>query len=80
MKAPEEDRRARGEAADTGVRFVYGFDEDPGTEEALALCGGKGTGLMRMRSLGLPVPEGFVITTEACNLYTSTGELPEGLM
>jgi pyruvate, orthophosphate dikinase len=35
---------------------------------------------MRMRRLGLPVPEGFVITTEACASYTSSGDLPRGLM
>ncbi|AHY48266.1 pyruvate, phosphate dikinase (plasmid) [Rubrobacter radiotolerans] len=46
----------------------------------LALCGGKGAGLIRMRSLGLPVPEGFVITTEACARYIEDGTLPEGLM
>jgi pyruvate, orthophosphate dikinase len=59
-------------------RFVYGFSED--SENLLALCGGKGAGLMRMRRLGLPVPEGFVKTTEACASYTSSGELPRGLM
>ncbi len=33
-----------------------------------------------MHGLGLPVPEGFVITTEACAFYIKTGEMPEGLM
>ena len=61
-------------------KFVYDFTEDPRTEDILALCGGKGTGLMRMRHLGLPVPEGFVGTTEACDLYTGYRALPEGLM
>ncbi len=60
-------------------KFVYGFSEDPG-EGALALCGGKGAGLMRMRGLGLPVPEGFIISTEACTRYMESGDLPEGLM
>lgn len=61
-------------------KFVYGFSDDTGAGDILALCGGKGTGLMRMRRLGLPVPEGFIITTEACASYTSSGELPGGLM
>ncbi|MCA1738335.1 MAG: hypothetical protein LC740_05745, partial [Actinobacteria bacterium] len=64
MKAPEEDRRTDGETtqARTG-RFVYGFSDDVGSVDVRALCGGKGSGLIRMRGLGLPVPEGFVITT-----------------
>src|SRR5215207_6974805 len=82
MKVPEADRRVDGEAANKrGERLVYGFSEDPGSEDDLvALCGGKGAGLIRMRQLGLPVPEGFVITTEACTGYLESGELPEGLM
>jgi hypothetical protein len=68
MKMPGADRRTSGEAAEARVtrRFVYGFTEDLGSGDVLALCGGKGSGLMRMRRLGLPVPEGFIITTEAC--------------
>ncbi len=83
MKVSDTDHRTNDEAADaTGsTKFVYGFSEDPGTEDDLvALYGGKGAGLMRMRQLGLPVPEGFVITTEACTGYLESGELPEGLM
>ncbi len=69
MKVSDTNHQTNGEAVDaTGCgKFVCGFSEDPGTEDALiALCGGKGAGLMLMRQLGLPVPEGFVITTEAC--------------
>jgi pyruvate, orthophosphate dikinase len=82
MKVPEANRRATGQAANTrGEKLVYGFSEDPGAEDGLvALCGGKGAGLMRMRQLGLPVPEGFVITTEACAAYLRSGQLPGGLM
>src|ERR687894_1194416 len=82
MKVPEVDRRANGEAANTrGEKFVYGFSEDPGVKhDFVALCGGKGAGLMRMRHSGLPVPEGFVITTEACVSYIESGKLPDGLM
>src|SRR5918997_3578233 len=82
MKVPEADRCVDGEAANKRAeRLVYGFSEDPGVEDGLVtLCGGKGAGLMRMRQLGLPVPEGFVITTEACAGYMKSGELPGGLM
>jgi len=81
MKAPEEDRRTSDETVEaTTGRFVYGFSDDLGPADVLALCGGKGSGLIRMRALGLPVPEGFVITTEACVSYIETGALPDGLM
>jgi pyruvate,orthophosphate dikinase len=81
MKAPEENRRVDGEAAEARTgRFVYEFSDDVGSADVLALCGGKGSGLMRMRGLGLPVPEGFVITTEACVSYIENGKMPEGLM
>ena len=82
MKASEADRRTSGEATEAKQdgRFVYGFSDDVESGDVLALCGGKGSGLMRMRDLGLPVPEGFVITTEACAGYMGSGELPEGLM
>ena len=58
MKVPEADRQTNGEAANMrGEKLVYGFSEDPGAEDDLmALCEGKGAGLMRMRQLGLPVP------------------------
>src|SRR5918998_1505537 len=82
MKVPEADRCVDGEAANKRAeRLVYGFSEDPLAEDGLVtLCGGKGAGLMRMRHLSLPVPEGFVITTEACAAYLGSGELPGGLM
>src|SRR5215212_3316188 len=44
------------------------------------LLGGKGSGLAEMSNLGLPVPPGFTITTEACRAYMEAGEIPEGLM
>jgi pyruvate,orthophosphate dikinase len=61
-----------------GNRFVYDFDEpsDGGKE----LLGGKGAGLAEMTALGVPVPAGFTITTEACRAYMSNGrKLPDGL-
>src|SRR5215203_6130964 len=59
-------------------RFVFGFDEpsDGGRE----LLGGKGIGLAEMTQLGVPVPAGFTITTDACRAYMAGGgELPDGL-
>jgi pyruvate,orthophosphate dikinase len=80
MKVPETERQAEAAEGRTTDKLVYGFSEDPGPENVLALCGGKGAGLMRMRLSGLPVPEGFVITTEACVSYIESGKLPDGLM
>jgi pyruvate,orthophosphate dikinase len=62
----------------TPARYVYDFDEssDGGRE----LLGGKGIGLAEMTQLGVPVPAGFTITTDACRAYMANGgELPEGL-
>src|SRR5712691_6852058 len=59
-------------------RYVYDFDEpsDGGRE----LLGGKGLGLVEMTQLGVPVPAGFTITTDACRAYMAAGgELPDGL-
>lgn len=49
------------------MTFVYDFSQ--GTKEQTALLGGKGANLAEMTSLGLPVPNGFTITTEACIDY-----------
>src|SRR6186997_665353 len=59
-------------------RYVYSFDEAaPGGRE---LLGGKGIGLAEMTQLGIPVPAGFTITTDACRAYMSGGgHLPPGL-
>ncbi|MDD9813799.1 MAG: pyruvate, phosphate dikinase [Thaumarchaeota archaeon] len=58
---------------------IYFFDEgDPSDRR---LLGGKGAGLCEMTRMGLPVPHGFVITTEACrSYYAAGGSLPQGLM
>ena len=59
-------------------RYVYDFDEP--TEGGRELLGGKGIGLAEMTQLGVPVPAGFTITTDACRAYmASGGQLPEGL-
>jgi pyruvate,orthophosphate dikinase len=60
------------------MRYVYAFDEDSGGGREL--LGGKGVGLAEMTALGLPIPAGFTITTDACRAYmTSDGGWPEGL-
>ena len=48
-------------------KFVYDFHE--GSKDMRALLGGKGANLAEMTNIGLPVPHGFTITTEACNDY-----------
>ncbi len=61
------------------MRYVYDFDQDSGTG-GRELLGGKGIGLAEMTALGVPVPAGFTITTDACRAYmASNGELPDGL-
>ena len=64
--------------ATTATRFVYDFDEPSGGGREL--LGGKGIGLAEMTALGVPVPAGFTITTDACRAYMESGkELPDGL-
>ena len=59
-------------------RFVYDFDEP--SHGGRELLGGKGSGLAEMTQMGVPVPAGFTITTDACRAYMSNGKaLPEGL-
>ena len=60
------------------MRYVYDFHEDSGGGREL--LGGKGIGLAEMTQLGIPVPGGFTITTDACRAYMAAGgEVPEGL-
>ncbi len=58
-------------------RYVFDFDES--AEGGKALLGGKGVGLAEMTALGIPVPAGFTITTDACRAYSGDKEFPEGL-
>ena len=68
--------RGKNQAMSGAARFVYDFDESaPGGRE---LLGGKGIGLAEMTALGLPVPSGFTITTDACRAYMAAGDLPGG--
>jgi pyruvate, orthophosphate dikinase len=58
-------------------KFVYDFTE--GNKDLKDLLGGKGANLAEMTNLGLPVPPGFVITTDACRHYLAHKATPEGL-
>jgi pyruvate,orthophosphate dikinase len=58
-------------------KFVYDFTE--GNKDLKDLLGGKGANLAEMTNLGLPVPPGFTITTEACKVYLETGSEPAPL-
>jgi pyruvate,orthophosphate dikinase len=71
------------------TKWVYAFDEVEQAEETVdgdweavrGLLGGKGANLGEMMRIGVPVPPGFTITTEACNAYIANdGEYPEGLV
>ncbi|SEF18618.1 pyruvate, phosphate dikinase [Jiangella alba] len=59
------------------MQYVFDFTE--GSRDQRDLLGGKGANLAEMTSLGLPVPPGFTISTEACRTYLATGREPEGL-
>ncbi|MEV6009569.1 pyruvate, phosphate dikinase [Streptomyces sp. NPDC051976] len=58
-------------------KFVYDFTE--GNKDLKDLLGGKGANLAEMTNLGLPVPPGFAITTEACKVYLESGAEPSAL-
>jgi pyruvate, orthophosphate dikinase len=59
------------------MRWIYPLA--PETAAGADLLGGKARGLVLLRRLGLPVPPGFVIGTEACRAYLRDGRLPQGL-
>jgi pyruvate,orthophosphate dikinase len=58
-------------------KLVYDFTE--GNKDLRDLLGGKGANLAEMTNLGLPVPPGFIITTDACRYYLAEGRVPDGL-
>ncbi len=61
------------------MKYVYAFSE--GNRDQKYLLGGKGANLAEMTSLGLPVPPGFTISTDACKAYMAAGNvMPDGLM
>ena len=59
------------------AKLVYDFTE--GNKDLKDLLGGKGANLAEMTNLGLPVPPGFIITTDACRQYLREGAVPAGL-
>src|SRR3989441_421872 len=64
--------------ATTTKKWVYLFEE--GNKDMRDLLGGKGAGVAEMTRAGLPVPQGFTITTEACNAYYASGKkFPDGM-
>src|SRR5215831_11258222 len=67
--------RAQGERA--VAKLVYAFSE--GNKDLKDLLGGKGANLVEMTNIGLPVPPGFTITTEACRYFLEHGGVPDGL-
>src|SRR5207344_2720215 len=66
---------AQGERA--VAKLVYDFTE--GNKDLKDLLGGKGANLAEMTNLGLPVPPGFIISTDACRYYLAEGRVPDGL-
>ena len=58
------------------MKYIYAFAE--GNKDMRDLMGGKGANLAEMTGMGLPVPPGFTITTEACNHYLATKDFPGG--
>ncbi len=82
MPAAKTKKRAKAPGRTTtksrARKWVYDFSE--GNTNMKELLGGKGANLAEMTNLGLPVPPGFTITTEACNAYRAGRRtFPEGL-
>ena len=59
-------------------QYIYDFEKGDGKNKML--LGGKGANLCEMTQIGLNVPPGFTITTDACNAYLEKNKLPAGLM
>ena len=55
-------------------KLVYDFTE--GNKDMKDLLGGKGANLAEMTNLGLPVPPGFIVSTDACRHYLAEGDVP----
>ena len=55
----------------TGKKYIYAFNE--GNKDMKSLLGGKGANLAEMTNIGIPVPPGITITTEACIDYFKEG-------
>src|SRR3990167_3039329 len=68
----------KGGVMGSAKKFIYSFEEGDGKNKML--LGGKGANLCEMTQIGLNVPPGFTITTDACNAYLEKNKLPDGLM
>ncbi len=77
-RKPTAKRRPPAKRRPSRTKLVYDFAE--GNKDMKYLLGGKGANLAEMTNLGLPVPPGFTITTDACRTYMDTKKLPPGLM
>jgi len=76
---PARTTHLAGSPGRTDQRALLVFDFADGGREQVDLLGGKGANLAEMTRLGLPVPPGFTITTEACRHYLARGEEPQSL-
>ncbi|MFJ9414192.1 pyruvate, phosphate dikinase [Streptomyces sp. NPDC101227] len=77
MPETQDPHVSQSASVSTPVKFVYDFTE--GHKGLKDLLGGKGANLAEMTNLGLPVPPGFTITTEACKVYLESGSEPAAL-
>ena len=76
-KANKHSAGAAGSPASAGSKkFVYSFEE--GDRSMRELLGGKGANLAEMTNIGIPVPPGFTITTEVCDLFLKHRDYPDG--
>src|SRR5262245_57559705 len=80
-KASESGAAASSNGHPPKMIYYFGRTKTEGNGKQKQLLGGKGANLAEMTSIGLPVPPGFTITTEVCDLYYKSGrKLPAGLM
>jgi pyruvate, orthophosphate dikinase len=77
MSAPVREESGPVSEQQAPCKFVYDFTE--GNKDLKDLLGGKGANLAEMTNLGLPVPPGFTLTTEACKIYLASGSEPPQL-
>jgi pyruvate,orthophosphate dikinase len=78
-RATTETERSKDLNTMGNVKFVFDFEEGDGKNKQL--LGGKGSGLVEMTQIGLPIPFGCVITTEACRqYYAKSKKFPDGLI
>ena len=82
MKTASKNKSGSSSASKKGQKFVYFFGKGKaeGNAAMKSLLGGKGANLAEMTNIGVPVPAGFTITTETCDLYNKAGKKwPAGL-